>query len=92
MIPQWLIEKKRDGAFLSDQEIHAFIAGYNNGSIPDYQMAALAMAIFFQGMTAAETAALTDAMMRSGDQISFDGWSRPVADKHSTTAFGGSNA
>ncbi|MDD2599176.1 MAG: thymidine phosphorylase [Kiritimatiellae bacterium] len=88
MITQWLIEKKRDGAVLSDQEIREFIAGYNNGSIPDYQMAALAMAIFFQGMTAAETAALTDAMMRSGDQISFDGWSRPVADKHSTGGIG----
>ncbi|MFA7172008.1 MAG: thymidine phosphorylase [Kiritimatiellia bacterium] len=88
MIPQWLIEKKRDGASLSDQEIHAFIAGFTDGSIPEYQMAALAMAVFFQGMTASETAALTDAMMRSGDLISFEGWPRPVADKHSTGGIG----
>lgn len=88
MIPQWLIEKKRDGAVLSAPEIHEFIAGYTDGSIPDYQMAAMAMAIFFQGMTNEETAALTDAMMRSGDLISFEGWSRPVADKHSTGGIG----
>lgn len=88
MVPQWLIEKKRDGHPLSADEIHAFIAGYADGSIPDYQMAALAMAVYFQGMRADETAAMTDAMMRSGDLISFAGWPKPTADKHSTGGIG----
>ncbi len=88
MVPQWLIEKKRDGNALNDEEIRAFIAGYTDGSIPDYQMAAMAMAIFFQGMTAEETAVMTDAMMRSGDLVTFDGWPRPTADKHSTGGIG----
>ena len=88
MIPQWTIEKKRDGGVLSDTEIRAFIDGFTSGSIPDYQMSALAMAIFFKGMTPEETATLTDAMMRSGDLVSFDGWPRPTADKHSTGGIG----
>lgn len=88
MIPQWLIEKKRDGNALSDTEIRAFIAGYTDGSIPDYQMAAMAMAIFFQGMTDDEIAIMTDAMMRSGDLVTFDRWPRPTADKHSTGGIG----
>ena len=88
MIPQWVIEKKRDGGVLEADDIRAFIEGYTTGVIPDYQMAALAMAIFFQGMTPEETAALTDAMMRSGDCLSFEGWPRPTADKHSTGGIG----
>ena len=88
MVPQWMIEKKRDGGALSADEIRAFVAGYTAGTIPDYQMAALAMAIFFRGMTPDETAALTDAMMRSGDTLSFAGWPRPTADKHSTGGIG----
>ncbi len=87
-IPQWVIERKRDGAELAETEIRAFIAGFTDGTIPDYQMSALAMAIFFRGMSAAETAALTDAMMRSGDLLSFEGWPRPTADKHSTGGIG----
>lgn len=88
MIPQWVIEKKRDGGVLEADDIRAFIEGYTTGVIPDYQMAALAMAIFFQGMTPEETAALTDAMMSSGDCLSFEGWPRPTADKHSTGGIG----
>jgi pyrimidine-nucleoside phosphorylase len=88
MIPQWLIEKKRDGGELTADELRAFVAGYTDGSIPDYQMAALAMAIFFRGLNAAETAALTDAMLHSGDVITFDNWPRPTADKHSTGGIG----
>ena len=88
MIPQWLIEKKRDGNTLSDEEIRSFIAGYTDGSIPDYQMSAMAMAIYFKGMTAEEIAVMTDAMMRSGDLVTFDGWPRPTADKHSTGGIG----
>ena len=88
MIPQWVIEKKRDGGPLDEGEIRAFIAGFTDGTIPDYQMAALAMAVYFRGMTPEETAALTDAMMRSGDLVTFDAWPRPTADKHSTGGIG----
>jgi len=88
MVPQWLIEKKRDGGVLSDEEIRALIAGYTDGSLPDYQMSAMAMAIYFQGMTAQETAVLTDAMMRSGDLVTFENCPRPTADKHSTGGIG----
>jgi pyrimidine-nucleoside phosphorylase len=88
MVPQWIIEKKRDGGVLTDAEIRAFIDGYTAGTIPDYQMSALAMAIYFRGMSPDETASLTDAMMRSGDLVSFKGWPRPTADKHSTGGVG----
>jgi pyrimidine-nucleoside phosphorylase len=88
MIPQWLIEQKRDGAELPETDLRAFIEGYTQGIIPDYQMAALAMAIYFKGMTDAEVAVLTDAMMRSGDTLSFAGWPHPTADKHSTGGIG----
>ena len=88
MIPQWVIEKKRDGGTLDEAEIRAFIAGFTDGAIPDYQMAALAMAIYFRGMTSEEMAILTDAMMRSGDLVTFEAWPRPTADKHSTGGIG----
>ncbi len=88
MIPQWVIEKKRDGGALDEAEIRTFVAGFTSGAIPDYQMSALAMAIFFSGMTPGETAVLTDAMMRSGDLVSFESWPRPTADKHSTGGIG----
>ena len=88
MVPQWIIEKKRDGQELPEADIRAFIEGYTNGTIPDYQMAALAMAIFFRGMSPAETAVLSDAMMRSGDVLSFPDLDRPTVDKHSTGGIG----
>ena len=88
MIPQWLIERKRDGGVLAADDIRAFIQAYTTGTIPDYQMSALAMAIFFRGLNADETAALTDAMMRSGDVLDFSNWPRPTADKHSTGGIG----
>jgi pyrimidine-nucleoside phosphorylase len=88
MLPQWIIEKKRDGHPLSDSEIGDFIARYTDGSIPDYQMAALAMAIYFQGMTDGEITALTGAMMRSGDCIDTSALKMPTADKHSTGGIG----
>ncbi len=87
-IPQWLIEKKRDGHALADKELRAFIKAYTNNEIPDYQMAAFAMAVYFRGMDDAEIATLTDAMMRSGDLLAFEGWPRPTADKHSTGGIG----
>jgi len=88
MLPQWVIEKKRDGKALSEEDIRSFIAGYASGSIPDYQMSALAMAVYFRGMTAAETAVLTDAMMRSGELMDTSSIPLPKADKHSTGGVG----
>ncbi|VGO14944.1 Pyrimidine-nucleoside phosphorylase [Pontiella desulfatans] len=88
MLPQWIIEKKRDGAELDTGEIRGFIAGYTNGSIPDYQMSALAMAIYFNGMTARETADLTVAMMESGKVINPDCIPGTKVDKHSTGGIG----
>lgn len=88
MIPQWIIEKKRDGLPLDDDEIREFIRDYTEGSIPDYQMAALAMAIYFKGLDEREVGTLTDAMMRSGDLIDTSPLQRPTADKHSTGGIG----
>ncbi len=88
MLPQWVIEKKRDGQALSEAEIRFFIDGYTRGSIPDYQMAAMAMAIFCRGMNSDETAVLTDAMMRSGDLMDNSSIKKPKVDKHSTGGIG----
>ncbi len=88
MVPQWIIEKKRDGGKLSESEIRDFIKGYTDGTIPDYQMSALAMAIYFREMETEETAILTDAMMRSGEMLSWEGCAVPTADKHSTGGIG----
>ena len=87
-VPQWIVERKRDGAALAEADIREWIARYADGRLPDYQMAALAMAIYFRGMSPEETLALTDAMMRSGDTLSWEGLSRPTADKHSTGGIG----
>ncbi len=83
-----LIEKKRDGGELTANEIQALIAGFTGGEVTDYQMSALAMAIFFRGMTEAETWHLTDAMMRSGRVLSYPESSPPKVDKHSTGGIG----
>lgn len=88
MLPQWLIEKKRDGQILDADEIRWFINGYSKGEIPDYQMAAMAMAIYFRGMTLEEMAVLTDAMMRSGDLVDTSSIPLPKVDKHSTGGIG----
>jgi pyrimidine-nucleoside phosphorylase/thymidine phosphorylase len=88
MVPQWIIEQKRDGKALEDADIRAFIEGYTRGDIPDYQMAALAMAIYFQGMNAHEVSVLTDTMMRSGDLVDTSAIALPKADKHSTGGIG----
>lgn len=83
-----LISRKREGEELSSREIKQLIAGYTAGEVPDYQMSAFAMAVFFKGMTAAETAALTRAMMESGDCFSHRAGHPPVVDKHSTGGIG----
>ena len=88
MLPQWIIEKKRDGKALSEEEIRFFIKGYTEGTIPDYQMSALAMAIYFKSMTPAEVSVLVDAMMRSGDLVDTSSIPLPKADKHSTGGIG----
>lgn len=83
-----LIARKREGEELSTGEIRQLIEGYTTGEIPDYQMSAFAMAVFFRGMTAVETAALTKAMMASGDCFSHRAGHPPVVDKHSTGGIG----
>ena len=88
MVPQWVIEKKRDGGALPASEIKSFIHGYTVGDIPDYQMSALAMAIYFQGMSFDEVTALTDAMLHSGDLVDTSSLQHPKADKHSTGGIG----
>ena len=88
MRPYDVIKKKRDGFELADSEIRAFIAGYVGGEIPDYQAAAFCMAVYFRGMTPAETAALTLAIRDSGDTLHFEGIHGLRVDKHSTGGVG----
>ncbi|MEM7697489.1 MAG: pyrimidine-nucleoside phosphorylase, partial [Verrucomicrobiota bacterium] len=83
-----LIEKKRDGAELSEGELCFLIEGFTDGSIPDYQMSALAMAVFFKGMSASETASLTRAMLESGDTFVYPSDAPLIVDKHSTGGIG----
>ena len=83
-----IIIKKRHGESLDEKEIRFFIEGYVKGEIPDYQVSALLMAIFFQGMSAQETAALTQAMLDSGERMDLSGIPGPFIDKHSTGGVG----
>jgi pyrimidine-nucleoside phosphorylase len=83
-----LIESKREGKSLACAEIQEFIRDFTIGKIPDYQMAALLMAIYFRGLTTAETTALTLAMRDSGDVLKFPKDKRPLVDKHSTGGIG----
>jgi pyrimidine-nucleoside phosphorylase len=87
--PAELIERKRDGGELSADEMRELILGYGAGDVPDYQMAAFCMAVFFRGLTHAETFAMTDAMVQSGDTLDMHGaLGRTVVDKHSTGGVG----
>lgn len=83
-----IIEKKRDGKSLSKEEIEFFIKDYTEGDIPDYQASSLAMAIFFQDMNEEERAALTMAMVNSGDVIDLSKVNGIKVDKHSTGGVG----
>ena len=85
--PANVIAKKRDGAALTDGEIAAFISGFTTGDVPDYQMSALAMAVYLRGMSADETASLTEHMLASGITLTWPEGS-PCVDKHSTGGVG----
>src|SRR5438034_7234675 len=87
MLPAQVIQKKRDGRALTEEEIRFFIDDFTRGELPDYQMAALAMAVCFQGMNFDETMWLTRAMVESGRVVRW----KPgnfLADKHSTGGIG----
>ncbi|MGN0626716.1 MAG: pyrimidine-nucleoside phosphorylase [Oscillospiraceae bacterium] len=83
-----IIEKKKMGESLTDDEIHFVIDGYVKGTIPDYQVSPLLMAIYFSGMDDRETAALTKAMMNSGDVVDISEFGDATVDKHSTGGVG----
>ena len=87
--PAELIQRKRDGEELPDEELAELILGYARGDVPDYQMAAFCMAVFFRGLSERETYVLTDAMIRSGETIDLGArLGRKVVDKHSTGGVG----
>ncbi|HEY6029232.1 MAG TPA: thymidine phosphorylase [Gaiellaceae bacterium] len=87
--PAELIQRKRDGGELAPDELAELVLGYSRGEVPDYQMAAFAMAVYFRGLTSGETFALTDAMIRSGETIELGRLlGRKVVDKHSTGGVG----
>jgi pyrimidine-nucleoside phosphorylase len=87
-LPVELIRAKRDGESLSADELRGFVAGVTDGSIPDYQVAAMLMAVYFRGMNDAELGAWADAMVRSGDVLDLSAIARPKIDKHSTGGVG----
>ncbi len=87
--PAELIRRKRDGEKLTAEEIAELVLGYARGEVPDYQMAAFCMAVYFRGLSSAETFALTDAMISSGETIDLGAaLGRKVVDKHSTGGVG----
>jgi pyrimidine-nucleoside phosphorylase len=86
--PAELIERKRDGGELSPDDIAELMLAYARDEVPDYQMAAFCMAVYFKGLTPAETHALTDALVQTGDTVDLSPLGRKVVDKHSTGGVG----
>ena len=87
--PVELIERKRDGGELSAAELEELMLGYAREEIPDYQLAAFSMAVFFRGLTSAETHALTEALIKTGETVDLrSALGRKVVDKHSTGGVG----
>jgi pyrimidine-nucleoside phosphorylase len=87
--PAELIQRKRDGEELREDELRELVLGYTREEVPDYQMAAFLMAVYFKGLTSAETHALTDAMIASGETIALGAaLGRRCVDKHSTGGVG----
>jgi len=83
-----LIERKKQGAELADKQLATLVDGFTAGTVPDYQMSAFLMAVWFQGLTPSETVALTGAMLESGSQLDLGRLGGPTADKHSTGGVG----
>ncbi|MFL5523714.1 MAG: thymidine phosphorylase, partial [Gemmatimonadaceae bacterium] len=88
MIVPRLIERKRDGGQLAPEEIRELVLAYAEGQVPEYQMAALLMAIYFNGLDRGEMNALMATMLESGRQLDFSGLDAPRVDKHSTGGVG----
>ena len=86
--PAELIQRKRDGGELSREEMRELVLAYVSEEVPDYQMAAFLMAVYFRGLSPVETHALTDAMVASGETIDLSALGRRVVDKHSTGGVG----
>jgi pyrimidine-nucleoside phosphorylase len=86
--PAELIQRKRDGGELEEEEIAELILAYARDEVPDYQMSAFCMAVYFSGLTAAETHALTDAFIQTGETVDLSPLGRRVVDKHSTGGVG----
>ena len=88
MIVPRLIERKRDGGRLEPPEIRELVIAFSEGKVPDYQMAAFLMAVYYRGLDRSETNALMDAMLESGSRLDFSHLSKPRVDKHSTGGVG----
>ena len=88
MLVASLIERKRDGKPLTADEWSELVTEYTAGRVPDYQVSALLMAVLWRGMESSELDALTLALRDSGDRLHFEGFVKPLVDKHSTGGVG----